>query len=154
MKRDLTWPFSAIVCDQTRIYSLTTIYSNLADRGFVFGSGYQKVPPVKSNASAVSCIRSEKGSSYWLMLDVCSWCTLGFADAAWSSASDWSLWCGWLIYSTWQNLERCRPFILGVTNNRAFSCSVFKLICSLGFIIHGLGMLWIASSADCVCMRM
>lgn len=81
MKRDLTWPFSAIECDQTRIYSLTTIYSNLADKVFIFASGYQKISPLKSNASAVPCIRSEKGSGWWAAF-IC-WCLTSVLGGIW-----------------------------------------------------------------------
>lgn len=68
---------------------------------------------------------------YWLMLDVCSWSHLVLIDLF------GALWCGFdwsvcsccktlFIYSTWQYLERYKPFILGIKNNRAFSCIVFK----------------------------
>lgn len=57
--------FSAIVCgallQPDRIYCPTAIYSNLADRVFMFGSSYQKILPVKSNASVSPRTEREKG---------------------------------------------------------------------------------------------
>lgn len=79
MKRDLTLPFSAIV---TRpVFTVWPIYSNLADRVFIFGSGYQKISPLKSNVSAVSCIRSEKGSGWWTAF--IGWCWTSVLGGIW-----------------------------------------------------------------------
>lgn len=70
--------FSTIACSAIQldhIYSPTQFYSNLADRIFMFGPSYQKILPVKSNAS-MSHIRSEKGNGVYLVYSGSCRCAL------------------------------------------------------------------------------
>lgn len=82
--------FSAIACSAIQpdhIYSPTPFYSNFADRVFMFGPSYQKILPVKSNAS-MSHVRSEKGNGGGVAF---IGCTLGLAMRS-DHGSDWSHW--------------------------------------------------------------
>lgn len=108
------------------IYSPTPIYSNLADKVFMFGSSYHKILPVKSNAS-MSHIRSEKGNGggvafiglWWGSVHGALWVLQLRSD----HGSDWFRWffevfghcsAAAKIYSAWQYLERY------ITNKHAF----------------------------------
>lgn len=82
MERELTWPFLPLcaVLQPDHIYSPTPIYSNLADKVFMFASSYQKILPVKSNAS-MSHIWSEKGNGGGVAF--IGWCRTSVSGALW-----------------------------------------------------------------------